>query len=159
MARTDTKTQEPVSVLKALHRHVAEREELQDERMRKEYNKFSVLIVRLDNFSEIENRLGTEKAQEASLRVLETLQGSIRSADVVRVTDRNEIILLARVSKENAPSMIARLQTKLKDCIFEVGEELTTELSCGYATYPDDASNSEGLLEKAYETLVTCPSS
>jgi len=158
MVNTDTNRRQSVSLLEVLHRHVAEREELQEERMREEHNKFSVLIVRLDNFSEIENQLGTEKAQETLLRILETLGGSIRSADVVRVTDRDEVILLAKVSKENAPSMIARLQTKLKDCIFEVGEELRTELSYGYATYPDDASTSEDLLRKAYETLVTCPS-
>ena len=157
MAYTDTNTQQPVSVLEVLHRHVAEREELQDHRMRKGHNKFSVLIVRLDNFSEIENQLGTEKAQEASLRILETLGGSIRSGDVVRVTDRNEIVFLARVSKGNAPSMIERLQTKLRDCIFEFGEDLRTELSCGYATYPDDGINSEDLLKKAYETLLTYP--
>ena len=158
MAYTDTNRQQPVSVLEVLYGHVAKREELQEERSRDEHNRFSVFIVRLDNFSEIENQLGTEKAQEAALRILETLGGSIRSADVLRVTARNEVVLLARVSKENAPSMIERLQMKLKDCIFEVGEELRTELSCGYATYPDDASNSEDLLKKAYETLVTCPS-
>ena len=157
MAYTDTKTRQPVSVLEVLYGHVAKREELLEERRRHEHNRFSVFIVRLENFSEIENQFGKEKAQQTLLRVLETLEGSIRSEDVLRVTARNEVVLLARVSKENAPSMIARLQAKVKDCIFEVGEELRTELSCGYATYPDDATNSEDLLTKAYVTLVPCP--
>lgn len=153
MVNTDTNRRQPVSVLKVLRRRIAQREELQEERRREEHNKFTVFIVRLDNFLEIENKLGPEKAQETSLRILKTLWGSIRSVDVLRVTDRNEVILLAEVSKENAPLMIARWQMRLKDCTSEVGEEVRIELSYGCATYPDDASNSEDLLAKADETF------
>jgi len=158
MINTDTNRRQSVSLLEVLRRRIAQREELQEERRWEEHNKFTVFIVRLGNFSEIENQLGTEKAQETSLRILETLGGSIRSVDVLRVTDRNEVILLVKVSKEKAALMIARWQMRLKDCTSEVGEELRIELSFGCATYPDDASNSEDLLAKAYETLATCPS-
>jgi diguanylate cyclase (GGDEF)-like protein len=158
MVSTDTNRRQSVSLLEVLRRHTAQREELQEERRQEEHNKFTVFIVRLDNFLEIENKLGTQKAQETSLRILGTLGGSIRSVDVLRVTGRNEVILLAKVSKEKAALMIARWQMRLKDCTSEVGEELRIELSFGCATYPDDASTSEDLLRKAYETIVTCPS-
>ena len=158
MVNTDTNKQQPVSLLEVLRWYIAQREELQEELSREEHNKFTVFIVRLDNFLEIENQLGTEKAQEISLRMLETLGVYIRSVDVLRVTNRNEVILLAKVSKEKAALMIARWQMRLKDWTSEFGEELRIELSFGCATYPDDASNSEDLFAKAYETLVTCPS-
>jgi GGDEF domain-containing protein len=59
------------------------------------------------------------------------------------------------VDKKNAPKVNARVIRAVKEAVSQVDEKLEMNFSYGYSTYPDDSSDAEDLLERAYESVVS----
>ena len=120
----------------------------------KEDNKLSVFVIKLDNWSEIEEEFGDEKVQQILHKILRTFENVTRSGEFATIKGKNEVIVLAEVDKQDVPKMNARLIRAVKEAVSQVDEELEMNLSYGYSTYPDDASDAKDLLERAYESVV-----
>jgi len=123
---------------------------------KKEDKQFSVIIIRLNNYRELNNEFGEEKAQRAFIRISEIFKDVIREVDFVSAKGKDEFIILAEVNKECALEMNERFKTTLKESVVEVdNRELKINFSYSCSTYPDDADNAKDLVQKAYEILVS----
>ncbi|MEK6564808.1 MAG: ATP-binding protein [Candidatus Omnitrophota bacterium] len=129
-----------------------------EERIReakKENKEFSIFIIRLDNYLEVEKESGKDRVQKVFLSIGTALEKVIRSRDFVIKGSENEIIVFIQVNKQEASNMMTRLKMIIKVSVFEIDEQLRTGFSYGYATYPGDASNSKDLLERVYGFCVS----
>ncbi len=122
---------------------------------RKGDKKLSVFVIRLDDWSEIEKDFGEDKVRQILHKILGTVENVIRSGEFVATRGKNEIIVLAEVDKKNAPKVNARVIRAVKEAVSQVDEKLEMNFSYGYSTYPDDSSDAEDLLERAYESVVS----
>lgn len=123
---------------------------------KREDKEFSVLIIKLDNYLEIKDEFGEERTQRALLKILEIFKNAIRIGDFITSKGKDELIVLAEVSRQCALEMNERFKTALKESVVEIdNKELKVNFSYGCSTYPDDGDNAKDLLQKAYEILAS----
>jgi PAS domain S-box-containing protein/diguanylate cyclase (GGDEF)-like protein len=120
----------------------------------KEYKRFVLFLVRVDNYTEIKRDLGEEKAKSVFFKIWRGLENIIRKKGLVTRGEKNELAILVEVDEQNIPEMNVRLKRAVKESIFEIDQELKINFSYGYATYPDDGRECCDLLEKARTSLI-----
>ncbi|MCJ7800731.1 MAG: ATP-binding protein, partial [Candidatus Marinimicrobia bacterium] len=120
----------------------------------KKHIKLSLLIIRLNNFEEIEKILGLEKAKETTHRILEAFQDVIAPGEFSFIKGRNEVILFSDITKKNISPIVEILETILANFVSDFSEELDIVVSYGYSIYPNDAHSAKDLLQSAYKTLL-----
>lgn len=117
----------------------------------------SLVMADVDNFKNYNDTLGHVKGDEALREIAGILQNKSRKFDVVaRYGGEEFAIIMPHTSKENARLFSERLRNDVERAYAEQ-EELPPEkrltISCGVATYPDDASTKEELITAADITL------
>ena len=120
----------------------------------KKHIKLSLLIIRLDNFVEIEKKFGLKKATETTHRILEAFQNIIAPGEFSFIKGRNEVILFSDITKKNISPIVEKLETILSDFVANFSKELDIVMSYGYSIYPNDADSAKDLLQSAYKTLL-----
>ena len=120
----------------------------------KKHIKLSLLIIRLNNFEEIEKILGLEKAKETTHRILEAFQDVIAPGEFSFIKGRNEVILFSDITKKNISPIVEKLETILANFVSNFSKELDIVMSYGYSIYPNDAHSAKDLLQSAYKTLL-----
>lgn len=120
----------------------------------KKHIKLSLLIIRLNNFGEIEKTFGLEKAKETTHRILEAFQDVIAPGEFSFIKGRNEVILFSDITKKNISPIVEKLETILSNFVSNFSKELDIEMSYGYSIYPNDAHSAKDLLQSAYKTLL-----
>jgi diguanylate cyclase (GGDEF)-like protein/excisionase family DNA binding protein len=131
------------------HRYLHDR--LKDEIARSEAHDaaLSVLFCDLDNFKVFNERVGHSVGDQALRSVAHILEQSIRDVDLVaRFGGEEFVVVLVETPKEGAILVAERIREKLEAAVFPPSREPLT-MSIGVASYPEDGSIKEELLDRA----------
>jgi len=113
----------------------------------------SLVMADVDNFKNYNDTLGHIKGDEALKQIAAVLQSKSRKFDTVaRYGGEEFVIIMPNTSKENARLFCERLRSEVEklyadDVKLQPEKRLT--ISCGIATYPEDADNKEELVSRS----------
>lgn len=134
-----------------------------EERLREEFSrsqragtgrKFSVLVVDINGFKEINDSCGHQTGDALLKWVGEFLTAHLRTHDVPCRTGGDEFtVLLPDLSAEDCGRIIDRLRDQL--VVANVGREIPMSLSLGTASWPEIGSSCEQLLAQADDAMYT----
>ncbi len=125
-------------------------------RARRYGSTFAVLMLDIDSFKEINDRLGHLAGDRYLRRVGKVIRESMRGADVAcRYGGEEFAILLPETDREGAVTIAERIRKRIGRMEVPAGDDLMrTTLSVGIATYPADFPGTlNGLLDRADQTL------
>lgn len=117
---------------------------------------FAVFFIDLNNFKQVNDRLGHDVGDQVLIEISKRLRGSIRSGDLVARYAGDEFVLLANdipnmAIAETMRSALERLlrepMTSLKDAKHLINHVLGG--SVGVACYPSDAATADDLIKRA----------
>ena len=119
-------------------------------RCERENSRLTVMVCDLRGFKLINERFGSAQGDRVLRAFAEKLQAACRVYDHVSRMSGDEFVVIAPEMPEEA----LKTRTKqLREMAQQVGIDVTGEdvlsVDIGYATYPDDASEAESLLELA----------
>jgi diguanylate cyclase (GGDEF)-like protein len=131
-------------------------------RARRYGSTFAVLMLDLDSFKEINDRMGHLAGDRFLQRVGEVIRETMRAADVpCRYGGEEFCVLLPETDVEGSRTIAERIRTRVSRMEVKMGEGVMhTTISVGIASYPSDYPGSvQGLLEKADQALYTAKQS
>jgi len=130
-------------------RYLGERlEEEIDRARRMDDGVFSVLLVDLDDFKAVNDDQGHAEGDRTLVWVARFLEKNVRDHDIVCRTGGDEfVILLPNAGEDGSQLLVDRLRVALDAA--NAGRTVPIGLSVGSATWPDDGSSAERLLEGA----------
>jgi diguanylate cyclase (GGDEF)-like protein len=121
---------------------------------------FSLLMMDIDNFKEINDRFGHRTGDEVLQHVAQALLGNTRGCDLVSRYGGDEfIIVLPETPADQALFGAERIRKKLAEIVIKVkdqnglSEEIDISLSIGVAEYPFDSESAEELIDLADKAL------
>jgi diguanylate cyclase (GGDEF)-like protein len=104
------------------------------ERSRRYNHPFSVMVIDVDNFKQINDRFGHDTGDRLLLTVVETIKHHVRAMDIVARFGGDEfVVLLARADEKPAIAVAAKLQKQLLSKMESNRWRVT--FSVGLATY------------------------
>ncbi len=134
-------------------RYLREYAEHEIKRARRYNSSFSILLLDLDNFKEINDTLGHLKGDLALKKFANILIETIRESDIAARYGGDEfILLLPDTTYKGAFRLAQRIIERLKN---ENIEGIPLSCSIGIATYPDDGVIWEELFETADRSLYS----
>ena len=129
-------------------------ERLEYELLRHQRNalKFSLLVIDLDRFKHVNERLGHAAGDEVLRRVARMICGAVRQQDTVVRQGGDEFAVLApETDADGAARLAERIKERLAEVQFE-GE--TVGAAVGFAVFPDEAISTQLLLAHADRRLL-----
>jgi two-component system cell cycle response regulator len=110
---------------------------------------FALLLLDIDRFKQINDRLGHAAGDAALRQIAERLLGHVRASDmVVRVGGEEFVVLMPGADRATAETVAERLRAVIADKPFTVvGEKIAVTVSIGIAT--GAVAGSRGLLAEA----------
>jgi diguanylate cyclase (GGDEF)-like protein/PAS domain S-box-containing protein len=113
----------------------------------------ALMFVDLDDFKEVNDRLGHAAGDRLLASVSARLRGVLRDSDVLARQGGDEfLVLLGDLSDDPtaaAESVAGKLLSALLEPFVVAGTEVRTGASIGVSLYPDDAADTEALLRHA----------
>jgi len=113
----------------------------------------SLVMIDVDNFKNYNDTLGHMKGDEALKAIAGVLQIKSRKCDVVaRYGGEEFAITMPNTSKENARLFAERLRNEVEKIFAEepaIGANKRLTISCGIATYPEDARTKSELVSRS----------
>jgi diguanylate cyclase (GGDEF)-like protein len=109
------------------------------------------LIVKLDQFKDVNSIYGRRVAEQLLVEVAERLRRSARGSDIVgRLGDDEFVLVLSNLAKADDAGLVAQKLIEALTARFNLGG-LETHISAnvGIAIYPGDGDDPEGLLKNA----------
>jgi len=125
-------------------------------RARRYASSFAVLVLDLDRFKDINDRLGHLAGDRFLQRVGEVVRQTMRAADIpCRWGGEEFCVLLPETDRDGARSIAERLRSRIGELAMSSGGGLVrTTVSIGVACHPgDDAGEAGTLLERADRAL------
>jgi diguanylate cyclase (GGDEF)-like protein len=125
-------------------------------RSRRYGSMFAVLMLDLDTFKDINDRLGHMAGDRYLKGVGRVIRDTMRGADVAcRYGGEEFCVLLPETEREGAVTIANRIRKRIGKMEVPAGDEvMQTTISVGIASYPADYPGSaKGLLEKADQAL------
>jgi diguanylate cyclase (GGDEF)-like protein len=114
---------------------------------------FSVVMLDLDRFKEVNDTLGHLQGDELLMEVARTLSGVARAGDVVcRYAGDEFVLLLPRASREQAEGVAGRVREAV-DAIPPIDGKVKIGISVGVATFPYDGTDGRTLLHVADQRM------
>jgi len=112
-------------------------------------------MIDADNLKQVNDTYGHKAGDKLILTIASTIQECLRTSDIICRYGGDEFVaLLPQLPAERAIGTAERLRSAVENTSFDVdGQKITTTVSIGIATYPDEVKIAEELLEKADETL------
>jgi len=113
--------------------------------------KLAVLVLGLDEFRKINERLGRKGGDDLLRSVSEVLQQSLRQGDTIARLGGDEFtVILPGIKRDEDVAKVAeKLRLSLRSPFSIGGQNLLVSASMGVALYPDDGPDSETLLKSA----------
>ena len=103
---------------------------------RKDRDKFTLIMIDLDEFKQINDSFGHEAGDQALIHFAHILRSSVKSRDqVARFAGDEFLIALDSASQKTAELVIARIKKKLSRFNRKGITPYTIVCSCGYAVY------------------------
>jgi diguanylate cyclase (GGDEF)-like protein len=112
----------------------------------------SVVILDLDGLKKLNDRFGHETGDEALRTLAQRLVRYSRASDIVARLGGDEFaVILSRTDSAGAAQIVRRLQTSIERDVPAVGKgrPFHIAVSCGCASFPDDAEDAGQLLRQA----------
>ncbi len=137
------------------HRTFQEKLQIEIDRARRFGHKVSLLMIDIDHFKKFNDTYGHTNGDEVLKRVACILQDNIRSIDLAaRYGGEEFAVVLPQVSLPGAIVVAERIRKKTEEheLVFNGKKEHVT-VSIGVATFPDDASDREELIDNADKAL------
>ncbi len=124
-------------------------------RSRRSRNKVGILVVDLDHFKKVNDRLGHHAGDELLVEVARRLKETVRASDTVARMGGDEFVVLLDDlhSAEDAERVAHKLVASLQAPLETDGEVLTPSASIGLCIYPDHGESSDTLLKNADEAM------
>ena len=118
-------------------------------RSERHHHDFSILMLDLDDFKDINDTYGHPCGDAVLKRMAEGMQVTMRKGDLAtRIGGDEFAILLTETGKNGALAVAEKLRTELRDTNFESpdGKSFHVTTSIGLVTYPEDAQNLQDLM-------------
>ena len=111
----------------------------------------SVLMLDIDRFKLVNDRLGHPRGDEVLIEVTQRLIGELRaSIDVVgRYGGEEFVVLLPETASDGAVIVAEKIRTAIRDEPFHGAGDVSITVSVGVSTYPGDGSTAEELIRAA----------
>jgi diguanylate cyclase len=110
----------------------------------------SILMIDLDKFKFVNDRLGHDVGDELLKRCARRLRDALRGSDTIARLGGDEfVVLLPQTAAEGARRVAGKLLAALDAPFPLAGEQLSITLSAGMATFPLDGDTPEALLRAA----------
>jgi diguanylate cyclase (GGDEF)-like protein len=125
-------------------------------RARRYGSTFAVLMLDLDWFKEINDRLGHMTGDRFLQRVGDVIRDSMRAADIpCRWGGEEFCVLLPETDRDGARAIADRIRARVGELVMHVGKDaVRTTLSVGISCYPTDTPGAlQALLERADQAL------
>jgi len=120
------------------------------ERVGRTERPFALLLMDLDDFKSINDRLGHVTGNRALVRVAEAMSASCRAVDTPGRFGGDEFAMI--LPETDATEALA-VAGRIRDRLSASGEMPALSLSIGIAEYPRDGATSEALLDRADRDL------
>lgn len=116
-----------------------------------ETSAFSLLLVDLDHFKDVNDTLGHDAGDQLLMEVGARLRRTARAGDVVARFGGDEFAVLVREPPAAgcAEKLAERIRTTLLEPFATRGRTFATRASIGIATFPDDGASAKDLLKSA----------
>jgi diguanylate cyclase (GGDEF)-like protein len=113
--------------------------------------KLAVLVLGMDGFRKLNERLGRKGGDDLLRSISEVLQQSLRQGDTIARLGGDEFtIILPGIKRDEDVGKVAeKLRLSLRSPFTIGGQSLLVSASMGVAIYPDDGPDSETLLKSA----------
>jgi diguanylate cyclase (GGDEF)-like protein len=112
--------------------------------------RFSVILLDLDRFKEVNDSLGHLAGDRLLREVGARLKTRMRQGDVLARLGGDEFaILLDNTAPEEARDIVERLRLDLQQAFVDEGMTIYSDASCGVAGWPGAAATVDGLLQRA----------
>lgn len=116
---------------------------LEFSRVKRNASSFSLLMIDIDNFKNYNDTKGHPAGDELLKKAAQVFKNCLREVDLVcRYGGEEFIIMLSQTDKKGAQIVAERLR-------MQISLYLPTTVSIGVAVFPDDAQDSQALIEKA----------
>ena len=149
MAQHDTLTQLPnrALLLDRLHTALV--------RAQREVTLVSLLFVDLDDFKQVNDRLGHAMGDRLLQQVAQRLQGCVRAADTVARLGGDEFVLLLESGRtpDHAQAVARKVMATFETPFDLQGHPLPIQASVGVAVYPEHGSSASELLNHADRSM------
>jgi diguanylate cyclase (GGDEF)-like protein len=112
---------------------------------------FSVLMIDTDNLKQVNDRYGHDVGDRLVRAVAAALKGQVRASDrVARVGGDEFFVLMPETGREKALEAANRICAAISGAaVIHGGDHITTTVSVGLASYPEDGTTAEELRERA----------
>ncbi len=135
------------------HRLLHERLAYEMVRHHREQQPLAVLLLDLDRFKQVNERLGHSAGDDVLRRVARTLGDAVREQDTVARRGDDEFAVLAPATDaDGAQRLAGRLRDRLRRVRFAAE---TIDATVGWAVYPVDGLTPQALLAEADARLLT----
>lgn len=118
----------------------------------------SLIMIDIDDFKNYNDRIGHVAGDLVIKGIAQILVDASRKKDYVcRYGGEEFAIILPQTTKEDAKNIAVRLNNKVREFKFasqEIQPKAVFTLSCGVATYPQDAYNKDTLIRNADAALL-----
>lgn len=113
--------------------------------------RLALVYMDLNDFKDINDRLGHEAGDEALRVVADRLSGVVRQSDcLVRLAGDEFVLLLEDVkSREEVVRLTRRLREAVQREAELAGERVSLSISCGFAIFPGDVDDVSHLMRRA----------
>ena len=118
------------------------------ERSKRQYYRFSLLLVDIDNFKAINDRYGHEAGDAVLLRFADILKNTIRKGDIpARYAGDNFAAILPVCDEAQAHVVTKRLLDSVREGVIKISDGHTVQItvSAGIAVFPHHARDAQDL--------------
>lgn len=121
-------------------------------------NSFSLLMIDVDNFKELNDLYGHQKGDEVLSKIAQVFKTVCRGYDIITRYGGDEFAIIFPEADQNISSglcerIMAEIRALTFDCDGQNDGPLHVSVSIGVATFPDHASNVNDLVKYADEAL------
>ncbi len=116
---------------------------------------FAVMMIDSDNLKQINDTHGHEGGNKLLKHLVKLVQDQLRNTDVMARYGGDEfVVLLPETNGAGGLELSERIRVKIAETAFELQEKaVSTSVSVGVASFPDDGASVVALLEKADKAM------